>query len=119
LEKPRNSKDHAGLINPFEDPQYERTDNRDDDPRTKGILSTPFHTMTREEKDAFQKMEDIIGLSEDEANRLAHASSLSPHTSSILGVISKEQLWDSLKDRWLSITLSNPIAVVRSANTTL
>jgi hypothetical protein len=35
--------------------------------------------MTREEKDAFQKMEDIIGLSEDEANRLAHASSLSPY----------------------------------------
>jgi len=78
LEKPRNSKDHAGLISPFDDPQYEITDNRDDDPRTRGILSTPFHTMTREEKDAFQKMEDIMCLLEDEANRLAHASSLSP-----------------------------------------
>ncbi|KAH8791623.1 hypothetical protein BGZ57DRAFT_948949 [Hyaloscypha finlandica] len=52
LEKPRNSKDHAELISPFEDPQYEITDNRDDEPHTRDILSTPFYTMTQEEKDA-------------------------------------------------------------------
>jgi hypothetical protein len=79
LEKPRNSKDHAELINPFAAPRYEITDKRDDDPYTRGILSTPFYTMTQVEKDVFQKMEDIMCLLEDEANRVAHASSLSPY----------------------------------------